>query len=335
MSKPKKTPLLYPLIGKDGTTEFVDRKTFLAAKSKEYSKKYKGIDCSAKVLAELVDMEVASEEPVDETSEEYKAIFAELAANHQAAVAHQAEATTEAAAETNAALTTLNTALDYTIPAEVLDTKFKVSSIGVEILEGATQDDIASKMLRLIDGQAFSSWAIGDLGNALQQFKDGDSIIDNLMAKTGRAGSTVYGYMKIAKAVPFEQRTAKLLPTVVAEIILPKISENPKKDAQIKTKLLKEAVEKNMNSREARSHVNAARSGKAGKQGKGSKVKPAKFLIVPKEGKPYLVADEPGLDDDVVAINLETRQVLVDDIPKPDGKKGEVLIGWADIETKE
>lgn len=331
-TKTKKTVLLYPITGKGGAEEFVDRKTFIETKAKEYAKVHKDLDINSKSIKLLLDVaEDDSVELEDDADEGFKTIVGELKPLVAQAQAKAKEADTAKEADKNAKLTILKTALSGSIPAEVLNAKFQVHSTGVTIAADAMDAEILSKMGWMLDANAFSAWAIGDLGNALQDRGQQD-LLEQFMAETGRAGSTVYKHMLVARTITPEKRSTKLLPTVIAEIVTVRLSDNDKTDAAKKEKLLAEAVEKKWNSREARAAASAARTKKAGKQG-GAKL--PTFLVVPKDGTaPYFQADEQGLDDKVVLINLKTRAVLSDQVPKEGGKEGEVVIGWLPIETK-
>lgn len=322
----KKTPnLLWPATPKgEAEPEYtLIRKDFLAQELKKYTKKFKGVDFTAKHLGELLSIVEKGEEPA-ELPAEYQEIFNDFTQVYKLAKEKQSEARGEKEKEENHELSVLNTALDETIDIDALNSKFTVSATGVEIHEDATDEDIAAKLRRQLDLNEFSSWAIGDLGNALIA-RGLEDVVVQICAKTGHKESTVYSKMSVARIVPIEKRNVKLLPTTIAEIVLPKLSDNPKKDAALKEKLLAEAEKEGWSSKEARSAADEARTTK--KQKKGNKKK-LQFLVV-RDGSPTLVADEPGFEEGVLVVDLKDLTFL-GDVPK-EGDPETMVVDWKAI----
>lgn len=328
MPKQKKTLLLYPVIVKD-EEKYVGRKDYVATKAKEFKAKFKDLEIKPTDVSALLEMAEKGENLADDAHEAHREILNFLQADATKAKEHQAEETNKAATKKSHETQVLNAALEIDkVDRSVLDQKFNAGANYIEVSPDASDEEIAAKLSISLVMQDFSAWAIGDLGNALQD-RGLDSVISNLCAQTGRAESTVYGNMKIARDVPKESRKLNVLPTVYKEIFLPKLADKPKKDAEIKAKLIAEAEKSNWDSKEARSHVNASRSKKAGKQGGKTSTPKANYLVLKQNEKPYLVEDEPGFEDSVIVIDLKKKLLL--DVVEKDGKE---IVDWVGLEVK-
>lgn len=322
---------MWPVTSKEGTEpEYkLNRKEFLAQEVKKFKKQFKDVDITPKHVGELLTIVEKGEEP-EELPAAYKEIFDGFTVVYKAAKEQQQAAKGDGEKKENHQLSVLKAALDESIDIEALNSKFTVKATGVEIHEDATDEDIAAKLRRQLDLNEFSTWAIGDLGNAMLA-RGLEDVVVQICAETGHKESTIYSKMHVARVVPMEKRNLKLLPTTIAEIVLPKLSDNPKKDAAIKEELMVEAEKEGWSAKEARSAADSKRTVK--KQKKGSQKKKLQFLVVDLETKtPKLVADEPGFSETTLVFDLKDFSYLTD-VQKEDNPE-ETELGWAEIPTE-
>lgn len=324
-SKTKKQPLLFPV-----GDEFVDLASYVTAKTKEIKKANKGASVEEKDVKSLIKIALNGEELADETDkmwvDAHKAILAEIEVGKE----HQREAEQAEAAKANRELTVFNSAMKIEdVNVDALNSKFTTGTTFVDVSDEATDEEVAQKFALAIRVGNFTAWAIGDLGNALQD-RGLEGVVDNIAASTGSSEATIYGHMRLARAIKKEDRKASIMPTVYKELMFPTLAADPKTDAKLKAKLIKQAEKDGWNSKEARSQAEAARQIPAGNQGGKQKGPKANYLIVPKDGEPFLTVDEPAWEDEVTVFNIAKRQVLA---LVPNGDGGE-KIDWTDIVVK-
>lgn len=323
-NKTKKQPLLFPV-----GDQFVGQAEYITSKTKEVKKANKGASVEEKDIKSLVKIALNNEELADDTdamwTEALKGILSDIEAGKQ----HQKDLENEEAAKANKEITVFNAAMKIeTVDVEKLNSHFKSGTTFVDVSPEATDEEVAQKFALAIRVGNFTAWAIGDLGNALQD-RGLEGVVDNIAANTGSSEATIYGHMRLARSIKKEDRKASILPTVYKELTFPTLAADPKKDAKLKDKLIKQAEKDGWNSKEARSQAEAAREIPAGNQGGKEKGPKANFLVV-KDGEAYLVADEPAWEEGVVVVNLSKREVLgiVDN-----GKGGE-KIDWVALSVK-
>jgi len=324
---PKKQPLLFPV-----GDQFVDQKTYVSAKAKEIKKANKGVSVEEKDVKAIVSIALNNEELADETEQVWKDALVSVQKDIEAGLDHQKEQWQVEERAANRELDVLTAALELDkVDRKTLDLNFTSGTNFVDVSPDATDEQVAQKFAVAVVMADFGPWAIGDLGNALQDRKL-EGVIDNFCAKTGRSGATIYSHMRLARSVKKEDRNPNILPTVYKEIVMPVLADTPKKDASIKAKLIKEAAKENWNSKEARSAADAAREVPAGNQGGKEKGPKGNFLSVNiKTGESFLTVDEPAFEDNIVVFNIAKREVLAL-VQKADGS-GE-KIDWIAIETK-
>ena len=325
--KTNKQPLLLPI-----GDQFVDQKSYVSAKTKEVKKANKGASVEEKDISNLVKIALNNEELADETDIMWVEALSGIQADVESGKEHAKELEQEKEKNANKELNVLNAALELDkVDRSALDKHFTSGSNFVDVSPDATDEEVAQKFAVAVVINDFGPWAIGDLGNELQD-RNLDGVIDNFCAKTGRSGATIYSHMRLARAVKKEDRNPNILPTVYKELVMPVLSDTPKADAKIKKDLIKQAAKENWNSKEARSAADAAREVPAGAQGGKDKTTKGNFLSVClKDNECFLTVDEPPFEDDVVVINISKREVLAL-VQKADGS-GEI-INWIAIESK-
>jgi len=323
MSKANKTANLLPLGG-----EFVDKKTFIEGKTKEFKKAHKGFSVEAKDVSALLKIAEKGEELADDSAPEHIAMLKSLTSDIDAAKEYAKEKEQEAAAAANKELTVFNAAMKIeTVDIALLNSKFTSGTTYVDVDPTATDEEVAQKFALAIRVGNFTAWAIGDLGNALQD-RGLEGVVDNIAANTGSSEATIYGHMRLARTIKKEDRKASILPTVYKELTFPTLAANPKEDAKLKAKLIKQAEKDGWNSKEARSQAEAAREVPAGNQGGKDKGPKANFLVVDiGTGKATLVVDEPPFTEDTAVFNIAKREALM--VVDHDGRE---VIEWAAIE---
>lgn len=287
----------------------LSRKEFIEAKAKEYTRKYKGVDVPTHHVKALLEIAEANEDLAEDSAKEHLEILDDLKKSIQ-------EESPEPIEEESKESQILNLALSNEVNVQEIDSKFKVTATGVEILD-ASAGEIGNKLRRMLEVNEFSMWAIGDLGNALQDL-GGENIIDNMCAKTQLSPSRVYRHMATARAIPREKRTVNVLPSVVEEIVAPRLSDDAKEDARLKEELLKQAQEEKWDTKEARSHANAARV--VPKQNKGPKAT-GRYLVIDHNKKLISLTIElesPDYQDGVIVVDIKEKKTLIND-------------GWIDI----
>ena len=326
MAKSKKQPLLFPV-----GDQFVDQKSYVSAKAKEIKKANKGSSVEEKDVKNLVSIALSGEELADDTDPMWVEALKGILKDIEAGKDHVKELEQEEAKAANKELTVLNAALELDkVDRKVLDLNFTSGTNFVDVSPDATDEQVAQKFAVAVVMADFGPWAIGDLGNALQD-RNLDGVIDNFCAKTGRSGATIYSHMRLARAVKKEDRNPNILPTVYKELVMPVLADTPKADAKIKAKLIKEAAKENWNSKEARSAADAAREVPAGNQGGKEKGPKGNFLSVNvKTRESFITVDEPAFEDDVLVFNISKREAL----SLVDNGNGGEKIGWVAIESK-
>lgn len=291
--------------------ELKDLPSYIAEKTSELQKKYKDFLIPEKDVKELFGIALEGEELEDgETHPNHIAILNSIKSDIEATKQQFQQKENHKSHE----LTVLEAALHLDkIDRSSLNTKFETGSNYVKILD-ATDEELAQQFAVSVVMGDFTVWAIGDLGNALQD-RGLDGVIDNFCAKTGRAGSTIYSHMKLAREVPAHMRKQNILPTVYKEIVLPRLAENDNKDKELKAKLLEEAEKHNWNSREVRSAIEEVRIKPPGKQGKTKSKIASKgdFLVVDYDSKAFKIFDvEPPFVEGCLILNIKTRQQLTE-----------------------
>lgn len=309
--------------------EFLDEKTYIVEKSKALRKEFRNLKIEDKDTKALVKIARNGEELTDDADPRHVKMLEGIKADIAAGEERTKELAIEAEASKNKESIVLNAALridEADRPA--LDTKFNVGSNYVDISPEATDEEVAQKFAISVVMSDFSAWAIGDLGNALQD-RGLENVIDQFCAQTGRSGSTIYGHMRLARAVAKDDRDQNILPTVYKELVFPKLSEDAKEDKKLKKELLKKAKKENWNSKEARSHADAARTIPAGKQG-GDKGKKGRYLVVSVEDGGLVYSfhtEEQPWQDGSAQFDLKTAQVLA-----PESEAEDAKIDWLDLQ---
>lgn len=322
----KKQPLLFPV-----GDQFVDQKSYVSAKAKEIKKANKGASVEEKDVKNLVSIALNNEELADDTDPMWVEALKGIHKDIEAGKDHVKELEQEEAKAANKELSVLNAALELDkVDRKVLDLNFTSGTNFVDVSPDATDEQVAQKFAVAVVMADFGPWAIGDLGNALQD-RNLDGVIDNFCAKTGRSGATIYSHMRLARAVKKEDRNPNILPTVYKELVMPVLADNPKADAKIKAKLIKEAAKEGWNSKEARSAADAAREVPAGNQGGKEKGPKGNFLSVNvKTRESFITVEEPAFEDDVIVFNIAKREVLA----LVDNGNGGEKIDWTAIVAK-
>lgn len=309
--------------------EFVDKKTFIEGKTKEFKKSFKGFSVESKDVSALLKIAENGEELADDSAQQHIDMLKNLSSCLDAARQHQKDLEQEAAAAANKELTVFNAAMKIeTVDVAKLNSKFTSGTTFVDVDPSATDEEVAQKFALAIRVGNFTAWAIGDLGNALQD-RGLEGVVDNIAANTGSSEATIYGHMRLARMIPKDERKSNVLPTVYKELTFPTLAADPKADAKLKAKLIKQAEKEGWNSKEARSQAEAAREIPAGNQGGKDKGPKANFLVVEiGTGKAKLVVEEPPFSDETAVFNISKREALV--LVDKDGRE---VIDWVAMEV--
>ena len=314
----KKLSLLFP-VGE----EFTDKKTYLAAVSKDFKKEFKGFKIEDREISQLFGIALKGEELADDAAPEHVKMLTHIKTDIEQGKADLASREQAEAAEGSkeAQLIASITEVDDASIASAFSKKFVLGPNGLVAKGEVTDKDILGALAFAFGSESRSQWMVGDAVVMLED-RGLENVVIQACAMFKRAYPTVSGYARTARAVPADRRR-HLDFTVYQEVACARLEGTDKKVESIREAILAEAEEKLLSAKEVREIVKE-------KQGKKDKAVKPDYLIVSKDGEGFavkLVADEPGYEEGVMVIHLPTRTVL-GEVEKEGGR---LVIDWAEI----
>lgn len=325
-TKAAKAQTLYPIHVR-GAEEFTGRKEYLLFRTADFKKQFKDNARPDWVKALLEIVESGAELKEGSPDEHFKMadiIKKDLDRGKERVKELEAEKNQKLNREQQLVKSVTEGGRDAAITR--FQEKFDDTSRGITPKGEVTPEDWYGALAYGFMKENTSQWLIADAVVALED-AGYENAVEHACGAFGKAYPTVSAYARVSRALPPAERAKYpgLTFTAVQVIANASFSDKPAVQAKTVTALLEKASEEHWDSKVARDKVSE-------KQGKTTPTPPPKrdFLVI-KDGVPTLHRTAPdAFDKKVLVLNIAKLQYSAE-VPKPGGKKGEVIVDWTPI----